>query len=70
LGMEAGMNFYFNPHTREGCDLYHHKSSRSQDEISIHTPARGVTSVKPINGNACFISIHTPARGVTGGIRD
>ena len=34
-------------------------------EISIHTPARGVTGDKCPLGSPLFISIHTPARGVT-----
>ncbi len=34
--------------------------------ISIHTPARGVTMAKPTSTMAgAMISIHTPARGVT-----
>ena len=33
--------------------------------ISIHTPAKGVTSVVPIMAQKLVISIHTPAKGVT-----
>ena len=54
----------FNPHSREGSDnvgdiipIYL--------EISIHTPAKGVT-FNPISMETDFeISIHTPAKGVT-----
>ena len=35
------------------------------DLISIHTPARGVTSMVPGQIAQLEISIHTPARGVT-----
>ena len=34
-------------------------------EISIHTPARGVTDSVSVQGGVYPISIHTPARGVT-----
>ena len=34
-------------------------------DISIHTPARGVTSIDPPLPSKISISIHTPARGVT-----
>ena len=34
-------------------------------EISIHTPARGVTVVPETDFPRLAISIHTPARGVT-----
>ena len=54
----------FNPHSRKGSDF-----SAMQlvllTGISIHTPARGVTSKDDIYGWCITISIHTPARGVT-----
>ena len=34
-------------------------------DISIHTPARGVTALEMIEEYKKVISIHTPARGVT-----
>ena len=33
--------------------------------ISIHTPAKGVTSLRKWGENLGVISIHTPAKGVT-----
>ena len=36
---------YFNPHTREGCDLNQFVSSLEFSPISIHTPGKGVTPV-------------------------
>ena len=58
------MGFDFNPHSRTGSDLYCEEIDMV-NEISIHTPARGVTS--PLNywAQMVYISIHTPARGVT-----
>ncbi len=35
------------------------------DDISIHTPARGVTKTSGLLRQVFIISIHTPARGVT-----
>ncbi len=55
--------FNFNPHSRTGSDT-DFPSLMHVISISIHTPARGVTSLA---GRYAFhgISIHTPARGVT-----
>ena len=55
---------YFNPHSRKGSDIIK-KAVCDILEISIHTPARGVTKIvgRPFLGIS--ISIHTPARGVT-----
>ena len=39
------------------------------EEISIHTPARGVTRANEAAKSSGKISIHTPARGVTGNHR-
>ena len=55
---------HFNPHSREGSDhpsFSHHYSNH----ISIHTPAKGVTSIRIDFGDGTAISIHTPAKGVT-----
>ena len=55
----------FNPHSRKGSDGIS-ISNESVIEISIHTPARGVTITDPEGTLPLSISIHTPARGVTG----
>ena len=39
--------------------------SNKYADISIHTPAKGVTYSLLINGEYTDISIHTPAKGVT-----
>ena len=33
--------------------------------ISIHTPAKGVTTINEVSFDKIIISIHTPAKGVT-----
>ena len=54
----------FNPHSRKGSDDVLPRPM-VPIAISIHTPARGVTS-RPDEGPLhYYISIHTPARGVT-----
>ena len=54
----------FNPHSREGSDhpLPIHRTYR---QISIHTPAKGVTKPEAYDRPEDKISIHTPAKGVT-----
>ena len=54
----------FNPHSRTGSDNTEAGLSAGRG-ISIHTPARGVTSIWTCNMRESMISIHTPARGVT-----
>ena len=54
----------FNPHTREGCDL-HDQHQPLTGQVSIHTPARGVTHLVGLQAVQGIVSIHTPARGVT-----
>ena len=54
----------FNPHSREGSDNWEH-GALVKLLISIHTPAKGVTSVQGDGAGAFLISIHTPAKGVT-----
>ncbi len=39
--------------------------ARLSKDISIHTPARGVTEMYQVVSPDARISIHTPARGVT-----
>ena len=58
-------DFYFNPRTREGCDVRGLMIAKPSRLISIHAPARGATETirgKDKNGK---ISIHAPARGAT-----
>ena len=55
---------HFNPHTREGCDLPH-GYPRRREEISIHTPVKGVTVADEHLVGDRLISIHTPVKGVT-----
>ena len=41
----------------------------AEDDISIHTPAKGVTDVSWGMMVRTTISIHTPAKGVTDGVK-
>ena len=58
------MIFYFNPRTREGCDLTL-PTKESMIPISIHAPVKGAT----LNFRRCQtfhrISIHAPVKGAT-----
>ena len=54
----------FNPHTRTGCDLTN-PDDVNAFFVSIHTPARGVTTGRREMKVSQKVSIHTPARGVT-----
>ena len=55
---------YFNPHSREGSDVASKKYVITGN-ISIHTPAKGVTNGEISPTADTLISIHTPAKGVT-----
>ena len=55
----------FNPHSREGSDQTARKRKRYLILISIHTPAKGVTTYSAGVFAGYVISIHTPAKGVT-----
>ena len=55
-------NFY--SHAREGRDQRPRQPPQPQ-EISTHTPARGVTDTTVLGNISAGISTHTPARGVT-----
>ncbi len=58
------LRWYFNTHSSEGSEnglIFILKKT----EISIHTPAKGVTCRKYPHANPKNISIHTPAKGVT-----
>ena len=57
-------DIYFNPHSRKGSDTAKIVLTEAL-EISIHTPARGVTDIPYVAAYLYDISIHTPARGVT-----
>jgi len=54
----------FNPHSRKGSDNSV-PFLGLMASISIHTPARGVTTFLSMVQTLLGISIHTPARGVT-----
>ena len=56
---------YFNPHSRKGSDVSLGQQRQIYVQISIHTPARGVTDAGLLGAVGVQISIHTPARGVT-----
>ena len=60
----AGNVKNFNPHSREGSDIFG-KSPLPISDISIHTPAKGVTTRSDLESFILSISIHTPAKGVT-----
>ena len=60
----------FNPHSREGSDPEPLKFAYPDTDISIHTPAKGVTSIAALQPSIFPISIHTPAKGVTRGLID
>ena len=55
----------FNPHSREGSDNVLDTTISILCNISIHTPAKGVTPFSTNYGCGFLISIHTPAKGVT-----
>ena len=55
---------HFNPRSREGSDG-EIKPKKSNNEISIHAPARGATICAPSKCLSRVISIHAPARGAT-----
>ncbi len=54
----------FNPRSREGSDEYS-AGKMCGDDISIHAPAKGATSVHFPIGSEYPISIHAPAKGAT-----
>ena len=59
-----GVSNNFNPHSHKGSDLYQLRKGVAED-ISIHTPTRGVTTKMYFDIPEDRISIHTPTRGVT-----
>ena len=58
------LDINFNPHSREGSD-YESYETFLLYQISIHTPAKGVTDARFHQEVPIAISIHTPAKGVT-----
>ena len=56
---------HFNPHSRVGSDSCALVQDTRPEDISIHTPAWGVTRYQASAAGKKKISIHTPAWGVT-----
>ena len=57
---------YFNPRTREGCDISHKYFSFDLCCISIHAPVKGATQYSDYDIlQAINISIHAPVKGAT-----
>ena len=54
----------FNPHTHEGCDCLRCLRCALND-VSIHTPTKGVTEDLEKDVRKDEVSIHTPTKGVT-----
>ena len=54
----------FNPHTHEGCDAMG-SDSKVIEDVSIHTPTKGVTLLALLWRRQEIVSIHTPTKGVT-----
>ena len=54
----------FNPHSRVGSDRFLLLRGK-MDDVSIHTPAWGVTASSLDIEVMSYVSIHTPAWGVT-----
>ena len=59
--------FSFNPHTHEGCDETKYLTNLI-DQVSIHTPTKGVTYYFGKRYIYRKVSIHTPTKGVTLGV--
>ena len=55
----------FNPRSRKGSDGISRAWGSLIQTISIHAPARGATSSRPLYTICPAISIHAPARGAT-----
>ncbi len=60
----TGCTAYFNPRTREGCDVSV-SGRRSSTCISIHAPVKGATSRMISLPILSTISIHAPVKGAT-----
>ena len=59
---------YFNPRTREGCDLEAFYKKTIDYVISIHAPVKGATKDLTLRQKAIVISIHAPVKGATTGL--
>ena len=60
------MTSYFNPRTREGCDLDAGRLVPFYIDISIHAPVKGATFDLDVDaGLRGVISIHAPVKGAT-----
>ena len=55
----------FNPRTHEGCDVYYGGSLGSWDDVSIHAPTKGATSLSHNKLKNLLVSIHAPTKGAT-----
>ena len=62
-------SLYFNPRTREGCDVLT-VAGYVGNTISIHAPAKGATEAYALRVVQAVISIHAPAKGATVNITD
>ena len=60
----GGVLWDFNPRSHEGSDLCQGNCTLVQ-EISIHAPTRGATSIVIGRCFTLYISIHAPTRGAT-----
>ena len=56
---------YFNPRTREGCDISACVGGGTIRLISIHAPVKGATFHPHQNFDFSDISIHAPVKGAT-----
>ena len=57
---------YFNPRTREGCDIPDAPKGAGELYISIHAPVKGATSKSGVVAmDLAGISIHAPVKGAT-----
>ena len=56
---------YFNPRTREGCDLLVVGRRVAPFSISIHAPVKGATMYARLRTRTIWISIHAPVKGAT-----
>ena len=56
---------YFNPRTREGCDIIIFSKVIEKVSISIHAPVKGATQKIKFYAGCIRISIHAPVKGAT-----
>ena len=58
-------NLYFNPRTREGCDIMALARRGLSSHFNPRTREGCDTRASASNGDLSFISIHAPAKGAT-----